>query len=287
MLGKAIEKAYNLDQSEDRWLFRNENKGVFLWIISVHTSNPNLGSLRALPLGERGLRPGVGLTQTAGFRDAARGLRKAVGPGSSSVEGQWGSSASPWGFVGSGASHTGIHQHHLVLTLPGKTGVGCCPWNPPQSSFPPLYSGDCIPRCPFTETLGGFLGASVQLSRSVVSDFATPMDCSTPGFPVLELAPTVLELAPTLGAYVHANFCVWGEEWRKPELWLCPSAKEEQRLTSGLAGVSSAHLGAVNNSDVGASLREMKKIHTSGVETRKVKANENTGYTWSWFSVCL
>ena len=174
MLGKAIEKAYNLDQSEDRWLFRNENKGVFLWIISVHTSNPNLGSLRALPLEERGLRPGVGLTQTAGFRGAARGLRKAVGPGSSSVEGQWGSSASPWGFVGSGASHTGIHQHHLVLTLPGKTGVGCCPWNPPQSSFPPLYSGDCIPRCPFTETLGGFLGASVQLSLSVVSDFATP-----------------------------------------------------------------------------------------------------------------
>ena len=34
-----------------------------------------------------------------------------------------------------------------------------------------------------------------------------PMDCSTPGFPVLHHLP---ELAPTLGAYVHANFCVWG-----------------------------------------------------------------------------
>ena len=157
MLGKAIEKAYNLDQSEDRWLFRNENKGVFLWIISVHTSNPNLGSLRALPLGERSLRPGVGLTQTAGFRDAARGLRKAVGPGSSSVEGQWGSSASPWGFVGSGASHTGIHQHHLVLTLPGKTGVGCCPWNPPQSSFPPLYSR-LYSSMPLHRDVGGISG---------------------------------------------------------------------------------------------------------------------------------
>lgn len=68
----------------------------FYELFPFHTSNPNLGSVRALSLGERGLRPGVGLTQTAGFRQtvssvargAAQGLRKAVGPGSSSVEGQ-------------------------------------------------------------------------------------------------------------------------------------------------------------------------------------------------------
>lgn len=73
-----------------------KTKVCFYELFPFHTSNPNLGSVRALPLGKRRLRPGVGLTQTAGFRQtvsavvggAARGLRKAVGPGSSSVEGQ-------------------------------------------------------------------------------------------------------------------------------------------------------------------------------------------------------
>ena len=56
--------------------------------IPFHTSNQNLGSVRALPLGNRSLRPGVGLTQTARFRQTVSAVVRGAAGASGKLPGR-------------------------------------------------------------------------------------------------------------------------------------------------------------------------------------------------------
>ena len=72
-------------------------------------------------------------------------------------------------------------------------------WDPPDPSFSLLILY-CFPFCLgcfISASVVAFLYYSVQFSHSVVYNSATPMDCSTPGFPVHHQLP---ELAQT---HVH------------------------------------------------------------------------------------
>ena len=81
-----------------------------------------------------------------------------------------------------------------------------------------------------------------------------------------------------LGAYIYADFYIWGGKNDRNLSYYCvlPQKKSNKWVTGCVVGTLRVHKQS-QNSDIGESLREMRKIDPWGMETWKVKANENAG----------